>query len=302
VDAFILRGMNLIFDSCWRACAYCFHPRVILLSFLPLLIIGALAGVLGYFYWETALVAVRSQLESWALVEAALGWMDAVGMGGLRTFIAPLIVLALAVPTIVMLSLLLVALLMTPAIVSLVAKRRFPMLERRQGEALWRSVLFSLGTTVLALAVLVASMPLWLVPPLILLLPPVIWGWLTYRVMSFDALADHATREERRGVMREHRWPLLTVGIIVGYLGAAPSLIWALGAVTIVFAPFFIFVAIWLYMLVFAFASLWFTHYCLTALQSWRATHDVVLAAPAPPPAVPPELPTEPVLTRLPPA
>ena len=29
--------------------------------------------------------------------------------------------------------------------------------------------------------------------------------------------------------------------------------------------------AIWVYMLVFAFASLWFSHYCLGALQALRA-------------------------------
>jgi hypothetical protein len=40
------------------------------------------------------------------------------------------------------------------------------------------------------------------------------------------------------------------------------------------FAPAFIIlvpVAIWIYMLVFAFASLWFAHYCLAALQALRA-------------------------------
>ena len=33
----------------------------------------------------------------------------------------------------------------------------------------------------------------------------VIWGWLTYRVFSFDALADHASAEERRLLMVRHR-------------------------------------------------------------------------------------------------
>jgi hypothetical protein len=30
--------------------------------------------------------------------------------------------------------------------------------------------------------------------------------------------------------------------------------------------------AIWIYTLVFAFSSLWFTHYCLSALQTLRST------------------------------
>jgi hypothetical protein len=39
-------------------------------------------------------------------------------------------------------------------------------------------------------------------------------------------------------------------------------------------------VAIWIYTLVFAFSSLWFTHYCLAALQQLRATPAVAPPAP----------------------
>ena len=35
--------MTLLLDSFWRAAAYCLHPRVIALSFLPLVIMVALA-------------------------------------------------------------------------------------------------------------------------------------------------------------------------------------------------------------------------------------------------------------------
>ncbi len=31
------------------------------------------------------------------------------------------------------------------------------------------------------------------------------WGWLTYRVMTYDALAEHATAEERKTLMKRHR-------------------------------------------------------------------------------------------------
>ena len=35
--------MSLLLDSFWRAAAYCLHPRVIALSFLPLVIMVALS-------------------------------------------------------------------------------------------------------------------------------------------------------------------------------------------------------------------------------------------------------------------
>src|SRR6185369_10931729 len=183
--------MGLFLDSFWRAVAYCLHPRVIALSFLPLVIMIALSLGLGYFYWDAALQWVRAALESSDLMNSVWDWLQGVGAGKLKTVVAPLIVI-------------------------------------------------------------------FAVPPLILLLPPLIWGWLTYRVMAFDALSDHASRPERREVFRRHRMRLLGIGVLTGYLGAAPSILWASGAL---FAAAFVILvplAIWIYTLVFAFSSLWF--------------------------------------------
>jgi Etoposide-induced protein 2.4 (EI24) len=264
--------MNLLFDSFWRAVAYCVHPRVILLSLLPLLITGGASTLLGYFFWETALAGVLATLEGWALAQTILDWLDTVGAGGFRTVLAPMIVVALAVPVIVVLSLLMVALLMTPSIVELVAARRFAGLTHRRGATWLQSALWSIGCTLAALVALLISVPFWFVPPLVLVLPPLIWGWLTYRVLSFDVLAEHASQDERRRIMLEHRWPLLGMGVVTGYLGAAPSLLWAASAVVLILAPLLVVLAVWIYTLVFAFSTLWFTHYLLAALSALRAT------------------------------
>ncbi|HSV55470.1 MAG TPA: EI24 domain-containing protein [Burkholderiaceae bacterium] len=285
--------MSLLLDSFWRAVAYCVHPRVIALSFLPLIIMVALSLGLGYFYWEPALDWVRGALDSWSLIAKLWTWLEGMGAGNLKTVVAPLIVIFAVTPLIVLLSLLIVAMMMTPALVAMVAERRFPGLERKKGGSFLVSVLWSLGSTALAFVALVISIPLWLVPPLILLLPPLIWGWLTYRVMAFDALSDHASRDERRQLLREHRGWLLGIGVLTGYLGAAPSIVWASGAL---FAAAFVILvplAIWIYTLIFAFASLWFSHYCLAALEKLRA--DAVLApAPVPMEGLPVALPDEP--------
>ena len=278
--------MTLFLDSFWRAVAYCLHPRVIALSFLPLVVMVALSLGLGYFYWDSTLEWVRGLLESSDLLKSVWAWLQGVGAGNLKTVVVPLIVIFALTPLIVLLSLLLVATFMGPALSALVAERRFAHLERKRGGSLASSIAWSLGSTVLALLALVISVPLWLVPPLILILPPLIWGWLTYRVMAFDALSEYASKEERREVFRRHRPWLLGIGVLTGYLGAAPSIVWASGAL---FAAAFVILvplAIWIYTLVFAFASLWFAHYCLAALERIRA--EPPPAAPSPTQAPPP--------------
>lgn len=291
--------MKLLLDSFWRAGAYLLMPRVVGLSLLPLLIAVGVSLGLGYFFWEDAVYGVRAALESWSLVNAALLWLDGMFGPSFRTVVAPLIVVAMAVPVVVVFSLLLVALLMTPAIVSLVAERRFALLERKRGAALWQGVLYSLGCTLLALAALMATLPLWLIPPLVLLIPPLIWGWLTTKVMSYDVLSEHASKSERVALIRQHRWQLLLIGIVTGFLGAAPSLLWAVSAATLIFAPLLIAVSVWLYTLVFAFSALWFAHYALAALQAYRRETEVEVLPAAPPPpfpaaAVPPPAPVPP--------
>lgn len=263
--------MTLFFDSFWRAAAYCVRPRVIALSFLPLILMVALALGLGYYFWEPALDWVRAGLEASSVVNSVWDWLQSVGAGSIKMVLAPLVVIFAVTPVIVVLSLLLVAVLMTPALTNLVAERRFPQLERKHGGSLVKSLLWSFGSTLLAVVALIVSIPLWLVPPLVLVLPPLIWGWLTYRVMAFDALAEHASEPERQLLFKQHRVRLLSIGVVCGFLGAAPSLLWASGAL---FAAAFVIlvpVAIWIYTLVFAFSSLWFAHYCLAALQILRA-------------------------------
>jgi hypothetical protein len=195
--------MKELLDAFWRAAAYCLHPRVILLSLLPLVFAVALVLGLSWFYWEAAVAGVRAALEGWSLVDAGLKWAESLMGSSFRSVLAPLIVVALAVPVIVVLSLLLVAWLMTPALVGLVAARRFDSLERKRGAGWFTAASWSIRCMLLALVLLLLSLPLWFIPPLVLILPPLIWGWLTYKVMSFDVLAEHASSDERRQLMRE---------------------------------------------------------------------------------------------------
>jgi hypothetical protein len=273
--------MKLFLDSFWRAALYCLHPRVIVLSLLPLALMVALSLGLGYFFWDAALDQVRLWMDSFAQIQMVWQWLENMGAGRLRSVLAPLLLVFAMTPLIVVFCLLSVALLMMPALVSLVAGKRFPNLQARHGGGLAASLLWSLLSTLLAAIAMLVSVPLWLVPPLVLVLPPLIWGWLTYRVMAFDALAQHASRDERHALFKRHGGWLLLMGVVSGYLGAAPSAVWAMGAG---FAPAFVLLlplAIWIYTLVFVFASLWFCHYCLGALHAMRSESDTAAVAQA---------------------
>ncbi|QTD47318.1 EI24 domain-containing protein [Ottowia testudinis] len=262
--------MKPVFDAFARALAQAFLPRVIGLTLLPLAAMTALALLLGWLWWGAAVAWMQAALQGWPV----LGWLGArlsvQAPGGLAGWLAPLFVVMLAMPVIVLATLAVVSLWLTPVLTRLVAERRFPRLQRLQGASLASSIGWSAGSLAVAVAALAVTLPLWLIPPLVLIVPPLIWGWLTYRVMSFDALADHASADERRAILKAHRWPLLAIGVLCGYMGAAPGVVWASG---LLFAALFVVLvplAIWIYTFVFVLSSLWFAHYCLDALARLR--------------------------------
>lgn len=278
--------MGLMFDSFWRAAAYCLRPRVMLLSAAPLALMLLLALVLHHLYWDVAVVWLTAWLDTSAILSAVQSWLPSgVSSNGLSWLSVFLLVLSVS-PVLIVVSLLTVALLATPALVNMVAQRRFPLMVRKRGGSFIASALWSITSALMALLALLVSMPLWLVPPLVFVLPPLIGGWLTYRVMAFDALAEHASKDERKELFRRYRTRLLGIGVVTGYLGAAPSIVWASG---VVFAAAFVILlplAIWIYTLVFAFSSLWFAHFCLHALERLRA-EQAGLDRPTSPPATP---------------
>jgi hypothetical protein len=90
------------------------------------------------------------------------------------------------------------------------------------------------------------------------------------RLMSYDVLANHASSEERDVLLEKYRWPLLTMGIVSGMLGAVPTFFWATSALALILFPIVSFVALWIYSLIFVFAALWFSHFLLDALKELR--------------------------------
>jgi Etoposide-induced protein 2.4 (EI24) len=265
-----MKQTSLFWSSLGRAFAHIWHPRMLLLTLVPFVLCGVLLLGAYFLFWEDAVAGMKAGLDSSQMLQTAYSWMTWMGFKNANAFLAPLLVVALSVPPMVVLSLLVVSLVALPQALKFVADRKFPSLEKRGKAAIVQSAISSLGWTVIAIIALICSIPLWFIPPLFMILPPLIWGWLTYKVMSFDALADHASTDERRSVISNHKTSLLTMGVLTGLIGAAPSLLWVGSIATVILFPLISLIALWLYTVGFVFTALWFVHYCLAALTDER--------------------------------
>ena len=264
-------GLQQVFKSFGLALIGSMHPRMLWLSLRPFLIVSVLWGCLIWLTWTPALEALSiflttSIFTSW--IQDGLIW---AGFENARAWIAPLFFVMLIIPLITISLLVFIAFSTVPAIVNNVAKQG-PYLDLvcKQGGGFFGSLFYTLWSALICLALVMLTLPVWWIPPLVAVLPPLLWGWLTMRLMSYDVLAKHASPEERDILLEKYRWSLLTMGIASGMLGAVPTFFWATSALALILFPVVSFVALWIYSLIFVFAALWFSHFLLDALKELR--------------------------------
>jgi len=266
-----MEGLQQVFKSFGLALVGSMHPRMMWLSFRPFLIISVLWGGLIWLTWTPALEMLSAFLTtsiftSW--IQDGLIW---AGFENARVWIAPLFFVMLLIPLICISLLVLIAFSTVPAILNALSRQpQYQDLERRRGGGMIRGFFYALWSALICLALVLLTLPIWWMPPLVAVLPPLLWGWLTMRLMSYDVLAKHASSEERDLLLEKYRWPLLLMGIASGMLGAVPTFFWATSALALVLFPIVSFIALWIYSLIFVFAALWFSHFLLGALKDLR--------------------------------
>ena len=264
-------AMQQVIKSFGLALVGSMHPRMLWLSLRPFLIVSVLWGCLIWLTWTPALEMLSafltaSMFTSW--IQDGLVW---AGFENARAWIAPLFSVMLLIPLICISLLVLIAFTTVPAIVAVVSRQSaYKDLDCKRGGGFLGSFFYTLWSALICLALVMLTLPVWWMPPLVAVLPPLLWGWLTMRLMSYDVLARHASPQERDLLLAKYRWPLLSMGIASGMLGAVPTFFWATSALALVLFPLVSFVALWIYSLIFVFAALWFSHFLLAALKDLR--------------------------------
>ncbi|SHH22007.1 EI24 domain-containing protein [Massilia sp. CF038] len=251
-----------------RALVSQFSGRMILLSAIPFFLSVALWSGLLYTGLQPLFDAIQAFFDANGLQEGN-GVLGMLGLGFLKNVLVPLLAMLLLLPLMIVTAFIFMGVAAMPAIVRHVSARQYPQLEKKNGGSFIGSVKTNMGGMLVFLPIWLLTLPLY---PLSVPVQVLLWGWLTAHVMSYDALADHASEEERQELKRRHRTPLMVIGIVSGVAGALPGLVWVGGTVlSVVLFPILAPLSIWIFVLIFIFTGLWFQYYCLQALQDLRA-------------------------------
>lgn len=263
--------MRSVLIAFGRAVLSQLHFKMLLLTVLPFILSVVLWGVLLWLGLQPMIDWLHAWFagnDGFTVASDALEWF---GLGAIKTVLVPLIAMWVLLPLMILTALVFVGTMAMPIIVKHVGQGYYPDLEKRRGGSLAGSLWIAIYSFIVFAVLWLVTLPLSFFPPLTFVVQPLLWGWLTYRVMAYDALAEHASVQEYKEIMRIHHWPLLVIGAIAGAMGAAPTLLWLGGALSVIFFPVLAAGAIWLYVLVFVFSGLWFQHYCMEALAMYRA-------------------------------
>jgi hypothetical protein len=241
-------GLALVGLAFRRAVVSQLHPKMIMALFLPFIIALLGAIVLLSLFWSPLTAWLDAQSAGWDYVNDVNNWMLAVGLFSLKLYLVPLLAVCILLPLSGILGLVIAAIFVMPIVLRHLDHREYKGLSR-QGQhsgtvgtwnAIWVGVLFSVGW--------ILTMPLWLIPPLAVLLPLFWWAFAYTRMLRVDAVIEHASAKERKLIWKRHNRQLWLIGGCLALLNLLPPA--------------------WLILPVFS--ALVFAHFSLEALRQLR--------------------------------
>ena len=264
-----MKGVGTAYRRALRAQ---FSRRMLLLSGAPLVLSLLLWGAVLWTGLQPLLDWLQGLFADYGLFQSSGSVLSMLGLGVFKVMVVPLLAIALLLPLMIGSALLFMGVIAMPVVERHVGNNHYPKLEKKEGGSFMGSVAVNVGSTAVFAVLWLLTLPLYALPPLAWLVQACLWAWVTSRVMSYDALAAHASPEERRELLRHHRGALWAIGFASGLAGALPGIAWMGGALlSIVLFPFLAMLSLWLYIMIFLFAGLWFQYYCLGALEELRA-------------------------------
>ena len=235
--------MVTVFGAFMRALRDLAHPRVLAVMLLPMLGAVLIWTALAWFFWDAWIACLRGLMEG----SAVMRWLAENGAAWLMQSTAVLLVVVLLLPAILVTAIVITELLAMPVIVSVVA-RAFPALEQRAGSTIVGS-LANAAFAILIFALLwLVTLPLWLTGIGAIVLPALNSAYLNQRLFRYDALAEHASRDEYRRIVDANKGRLYGLGLLLSPLYYVPFVNLVAPVVT----------------------GLAFTHFCLGALAQVR--------------------------------
>ncbi|HEX7748417.1 MAG TPA: EI24 domain-containing protein [Bordetella sp.] len=198
------------------------HPAMLFAVLLPFLIALVGAILMMWFFWTPLTDWLRMELARWGAVDRVDGWLATVGMFSLKLYVTPIIAAAILLPASGVLGLAIAAVFVMPLVLRHLERSDYPGLARQGRNAVAVSVWNAMWVSLVFAAGWVLTLPLWLVPPMAIVLHVLWWAFAFSRMLRVDAIVDHANPVERRLLLARHNLSFWGMGLICAFINLLP--------------------------------------------------------------------------------
>ncbi len=217
--------MDRVVSAFFRALASQLHPKMLALLLVPFVVAIVFWIVVAILVWDPLIAFLQALFFDGG---GAIAWVyeqfARIGIEGLEGVATVSVALLLLVPSMFVTAVVLIAVLSMPVVNRHLGLGPYRNVARRGSLSIPASIWNAGAGTVMFVLGYLATLPLWLIPPLGFIVPWLWWGWFTSRVMRFDSLVEHADGDERRDLIRRHRGQYLALGLMVTVLNYIPPL------------------------------------------------------------------------------
>lgn len=197
------------------------HPRMLGLMVVPVMVALVLWLFAAVIFWSDTVAWIEGHIQNWQTVQWLLGhWPMSLIAAHAGTALLALSLIPLILVTVVLLT----GVFAMPIMVAHLGARDYGHLHKRHGGSFFASAWNGLRALAMFVLLAVLTLPLWLFPPLWPALSLGLLGFLNQQVFAYDALSEHASAAEIRRILREDRWPLLGLGMVVALAAHVPLL------------------------------------------------------------------------------
>jgi CysZ protein len=211
--------MTPIFDALSSAFRDLFQFKVLWIVVWPMLAAILLWLVLGVTFWQTFSGWISSGLNAVGIQT----WLEGVEPRWVANGIQAVAHLILFVPLVFVTALLITAVFAMPALIALVAEHDYPQLKRENSLGMVGSLINTAVAICIFIAIWVLSLPLWLIGAGVVI-PFIAATYLNQRLFRYDAIAEHASREEMQAMISLHRSSWWGLGFLTGLFQFVPLL------------------------------------------------------------------------------
>lgn len=224
------------------------HPKMIMALFLPVIVTLVLGIVLFWLAWTPLTTWMSEYLTNSAVPGVVDPVIGAAGFLMLKAWMIPIVAAIVLMPLAGIVGLAVAAVWIMPMVLTFLGRRNYPDVQARGRHALIVSVWNALWVSVIFVLGWLITLPLWLIPPLGVVLSIFWWTFAYSRMMRVDAMADHASPKERKTLLRDKNAGYWMIGLACALINLLP--------------PAWVFLPV--------FSGLVFAHYSFESLRQLR--------------------------------